>query len=391
MSPPDAPPPLLLVSQFFPPAVGGSAVLFENVYSRLGRDVHVLTDPRSSPGPAGPQGAFRIHHAPLATPHWGLLHPAGLIHHARTAARIRRAAPSGAAVHCARVLPEGVAAWMARKTGGPRYVCWSHGEDLATASLSRDQKLTTQLVLRGADASLANSRNTADLLRGLGVPEREICVAYPGVDCERFRPDVDGGPVRRRLGLGPEDPLLLSVGRLQRRKGQDLVIRAMAELAAELPRLRYAVVGTGEEETPLRELAAASGVADRVVFAGKVDDDDLPSWYAASDVFVLANRREGADIEGFGIVFLEAQAMERPVIAGASGGPPEAIADGETGFLVNGTDASELAAVIRRLAGDEALRARMGRAGRERVRTRFTWERAAAAVEELTRRLEAGR
>jgi phosphatidylinositol alpha-1,6-mannosyltransferase len=278
---------------------------------------------------------------------------------------------------------------MARRAGGPPYVCWSHGEDLATAGLSRELKLVTRMVLRGAAASLANSRNTAALLRNLGVPESGIRVAHPGVDAARFHPGVDGTAVRRRLALGEEDVLLLSVGRLQLRKGHDLTIRAVAQLAAELPRLRYAIVGTGEEEARLRELARAAGVADRVTFAGSVGDEDLPAWYAAADVFVLANRREGEDIEGFGIVFLEAQAAERPVVAGSSGGAPEAIADGETGMLVSGTDAAELAAVLRRLAASRELRARMGSAARERVRSRFTWEHAAAIVGELVRDLEA--
>lgn len=391
MPPRDVPSPLLLVSQFFPPAVGGSAVLLANVYSRLGRTVRVLTDPDSSPSPDGAQGPFDVRHVRLATPHWGLSHPGGLLHHLRTARAIRKAAAPGEPVHCARVLPEGVAAWLARATGGPRYVCWSHGEDLATAALSRELKLVTRLVLRGAAASLANSRNTAGLLRALGVPEDGIRVAHPGVDAARFHPGVDGTPVRRRLSLRDGDCLLLSVGRLQLRKGHDLTIRAVAQLAGELPGLRYAIVGSGEEEARLRALAAETGVADRVMFAGKVPEEELPAWYAAADVFVLANRREGEDIEGFGIVFLEAQATERPVVAGDSGGVPEAIADGETGFLVGGTDVGELAAVLRRLAGSAELRARLGRAGRERVRTGFTWDRAAAVVAELVRDLEARR
>jgi phosphatidylinositol alpha-1,6-mannosyltransferase len=168
-------------------------------------------------------------------------------------------------------------------------------------------------------------------------------------------------------------------------------VRAVARLAADLPGLRYAIVGTGEEEPRLRALAAEAGVADRVAFAGKVPEEELPAWYAASDVFVLPNRREGEDIEGFGIVFLEAQATERPVVAGASGGAPEAIADGSTGFLVGGTDAEELAGVLRRLADSPELRARLGRAGRERVRSGFTWERAAKVVADLVREMEARR
>jgi len=381
---------LLLVSQFFPPAVGGSAVLLANVYSRLGRGVTVLTDPDSSPGPEGPRDPFTIRHAPLATPRWGLLDPPGLLHHLRTARTIRRLArPRPAIVHCARVLPEGVAAWIARQAGGPPYVCWSHGEDLATAGLSRDLTMTTRLVLRGGAAALANSRNTAELLVGLGVPAGEVHVAYPGVDPDRFRPDVDGSAVRARL-LGDASVLLLSVGRLQRRKGHDLVIRALAALGESASAFRWVVVGTGEEEPTLRRLARDLGVEERIVFAGKVSDEELPAYYAACDVFLLPNRREGEDIEGFGIVFLEAQATARPVIAGSTGGAPEAVADGETGILVGGTDVEELAEALRRLAGSEELRRRLGEAGRRRVREEFSWERSASVVRDLLAAMETG-
>jgi phosphatidylinositol alpha-1,6-mannosyltransferase len=275
-----------------------------------------------------------------------------------------------------------VAAWLARIAGGPRYVCWSHGEDLATAATSRELTLTTKLVLRGASRALANSRNTAALLERFGVAPGDVRVAYPGVDPARFRPDVDGAAIRRRLGA-ERDPLLLSVGRLQRRKGHDVAIRALAALAPRLPSLRYAVVGTGEEQDSLRRLAEECGVADRVHFEGAVSDADLPAYYAACDVFVLPNRKEGEDIEGFGIVFLEAQASARPVIAGRSGGAPEAVSDGETGLLVAGEDVGELARAVEQLISSAELRAKLGAAGRVRVLRDFTWDRAAAVVKAL--------
>ncbi|HMB69542.1 MAG TPA: hypothetical protein VKU85_09520, partial [bacterium] len=118
---------MLLVTELFPPAVGGSAVLYENVYSRIPQvDVHVLTDPATSAAPAGVSGPFHVEHAPLHTPHWGLLNAAGLRHHWAVASVIRRRARElGATVHCGRALPEGVAAWIARRRGGRPYVCWA--------------------------------------------------------------------------------------------------------------------------------------------------------------------------------------------------------------------------------------------------------------------------
>jgi phosphatidylinositol alpha-1,6-mannosyltransferase len=234
-------------------------------------------------------------------------------------------------------------------------------------------------VYRAASAVIANSANTQSLIVGLGLPAERVPVVHPGVDPTRFRPGVDGRSIRQALLRGG-DTVLLSVGRLQLRKGHDLVIEAVAALRDRLPGLRYAIAGDGEERGRLETLASARGVADAVTFMGPVPADDLPACYAACDIFVMPNRQEGADIEGFGIVFLEAAAAERPAIGGRSGGAPEAIEAGLTGLLVGGTDPQELAAVIERLAGDPGLRAALGRAGRERVVNGFTWDHAAARV-----------
>jgi phosphatidylinositol alpha-1,6-mannosyltransferase len=144
-------------------------------------------------------------------------------------------------------------------------------------------------------------------------------------------------------------------------------------------------VGTGEERPRLDALARELGVADRVVFAGEVPPGDLPAYYAACDVFLLPNRIDEGDIEGFGIVFLEAAASERPAIGGSSGGVPEAVADGLTGLLVSGTDADELAGCVRRLVSDKVLARRLGRAGRQRVLRSFTWDRAGRRIADVHR------
>ncbi|MBZ0269219.1 glycosyltransferase, partial [bacterium] len=176
--------PLLLVTELFPPAVGGSAVLYENVYSRLScPGVHVLTDPVTSATPEGPGDPFSIIHTTLRTRHWGLLDFSGTAHHWRVAGAIRRIGRErGAMVHCGRALPEGVAAWMSRLRGGPEYVCWAHGEDVATANTSRELTFVMGRVFSGAAGVLANSRNTARTLEELGVDGARIHVAYPGVD-----------------------------------------------------------------------------------------------------------------------------------------------------------------------------------------------------------------
>jgi phosphatidylinositol alpha-1,6-mannosyltransferase len=378
---------VLLLSELFPPAVGGSAVLLEGIYSRLAADVCVLTDGPGASASSRRQGPFDVFQQPLATPNWGLSDMSGLRHHVRVAARVRSLMPRGrGVVHCARALPEGLAALLSRLTGGPQYVCWAHGEDLMTALASREFTLLTKLVFGGAAAALANSRNTASLLSSFGVPDRKIHVVHPAVDADRFHPKVDGRAVRRRFAPGDDDIVLLSVGRLQRRKGHDVAIEAVAALRRELPGLRYVIAGDGEERARLEGLVAQRGVGDRVFFAGIVPDEELAAHYAACDIFLLPNRIDQGDIEGFGIVFLEAAASGKPTIGGDSGGVPEAIERDVTGLLVDGSVGAVMGA-IRALAGSEERRRRFGIAGRVRADGCFSWQRAAKAVGALQARL----
>jgi len=380
---------LLLLTELFPPAIGGSAVLFHGIYSRL-RDAHVrvLTERREPPSNSQPSGSFDIFPGAIATKRWGLCHPLALLHHLRVALQIRRLASRRSVIHCARALPEGVGAMLCRLLGGPRYVCWAHGEDLALADGSREYTWLTKLVYRHADAALANSRNTADMLANLGTPREKIRLVYPAVDPDRFHPGVDGSAIRARYA-GRDDIMLLSVGRLQRRKGHDVAILAMASLRHELPRLRYVIAGDGDERPRLEQLVKDEGLGDRVFFAGAISDDELPAHYAACDIFLLPNRIDNGDVEGFGIVFLEAAASGKPVIAGNSGGVPEAVERDSTGLLVDGACVAEVAEAIRRLAFSEAERQRLGAAGRVRARDRFSWGSAADTVSHLQAQLTA--
>jgi phosphatidylinositol alpha-1,6-mannosyltransferase len=371
---------VLLVSEVFPPAIGGSGVLLENVYGRLaGTTTIVLTD-GDVRQPVDIRGGLRVHHVDMRAPDWGVRRPVCLRRHVRLARAIRRLSRGTAIVHCGKALPEGLSAWLAHRAGGPPYVCWTHGEELGFASTSRELTWLSRLVLRGARAVVANSRHTRTLLTSRwGVPDANVHLVYPGVDSERFRPDGDDGGLRGRFARGDEF-VLLSIGRLQRRKGHDTVIAALPAVRECVPNVRYLIVGDGPERESLQALAEAKGVSHLVHFVGAVPEPDLPKWYRVADLFVLPNRIDGADFEGFGIVFLEAAASGLAVIAGRSGGAPEAIDEGVTGCLVGGTDPLELASAIVGLASSPTRRAQMGRAGRQRVEREFSWD---AAVRRL--------
>lgn len=359
---------ILLLTELFPPAIGGSAVLFGEVYSRLGDTrVSVLSDG-------------------VGMADYGIRDPRSLWQYLRLAFRLRKSARGMAMIHCGRALPEGVAAWLCRRSGGPPYACWAHGEDIATALTSRELTLMMRKVYAGAEVVFANSVNTRRMLRELGIADDRIDVVYPGVDTQRFRPDIDAADLRRRLAPSGET-VLLSVGRLQTRKGHDLMIQAVRLLTREGDRkLRYVIVGDGLDRARLETLVDECGVRDYVTFIGEVTADQLPRYFAACDVFVLPNRIEQNDVEGFGIVFLEAAASGKPTVGGRSGGVPEAVADGVTGLLVGGTDAGELATTVARLMDSEPLRRSLGEAGRARAVSEFSWESAADRVSKAHRR-----
>jgi phosphatidylinositol alpha-1,6-mannosyltransferase len=237
-----------------------------------------------------------------------------------------------------------------------------------------------RVVYAGASVIFANSKNTRRMLLDLGVDAERVDIVYPGVDTERFRPDIDASEIRRHVAPHGET-VLLSVGRFQARKGHDLVIQAVRTLTRWGYRsLRYVIVGDGQERSRLEALVDQCGVREFVTFRGEVSAELLPKYYAACDIFVLPNRIEQTDVEGFGIVFLEAAASGKPAIGGTTGGVPEAVANDVSGLLVNGTDVEELASTIARLMDDEPLRRNLGAAGRARAVRDFRWDCAAQRV-----------
>jgi phosphatidylinositol alpha-1,6-mannosyltransferase len=370
---------ILLVTELFPPAVGGTPELFLNVYKRLAEfGVTVLTE---GTGEDVLAGGMRVLRRPIAARHWGMMSASGASQYFRTARHVRRLARrEHTVIHCARALPEALAARLSVIGGSTKYICWAHGEEVAYARTSRELQALTRVAYRGAAAVCANSANTAAMVRSFGVRDDLVRVVYPGVDSERFAAKAPGAEAIRRRFVSGDELMLLTVGRLQRRKGHDLVIDALATIRDPHRSFRYVIIGDGEERTRLEELVRGHSLESRVTFVGKVGPDALPAYYAAADIFVHPNRTEAGDFEGFGIVFLEAAAAGLPVIAGDSGGAPEAVADGQTGMLVSGTDVEELRRAILALADDRELRMSFGRAGRERAAQAFSWDRAAAMV-----------
>jgi phosphatidyl-myo-inositol dimannoside synthase len=213
---------------------------------------------------------------------------------------------------------------------------------------------------------------------------RDMPVLPSGIDTVRFRPDVSDRAVRTRHGLG-DAPVVCCVSRLVARKGQDMLIRAMARMRQAVPDVRLLIVGSGPYEGTLRELAKRTGVEDRVVFSGAVSYEELPAYFRAGNVFAMPCRSRwfGFDIEALGAVFLQGASVGRPVIVGGSGGAPEAVKDGVTGFVVDPTSPTAIADAIVPLLRDPARADAMGRAGAEWVHSEWTWEHKTKRLQQL--------
>ena len=204
---------------------------------------------------------------------------------------------------------------------------------------------------------------------GLRVPPMERLPAR--VDMKRFHPHVDVAPVRERLGLSTDDRVILCFGRLVARKGIHRVIDALEEIARHVPSAVLVVAGAGPEEHNLRRQAEASRA--RVIFAGRVPEADAPAYYALADVFTLpvADRYFGCEVEGLGVVMLEAAACGTPSVIGTSGGSPETVVDGRTGYVIDARDRSALAEAIAAILEDPERRSAMGAAARSFVEEEF--------------------
>jgi phosphatidylinositol alpha-1,6-mannosyltransferase len=236
----------------------------------------------------------------------------------------------------------------------------------------------------GASLLMAVSSWAAEHLRAAVGPGPRIELVPPGIDADLFHPEVSDKAVRRRHGLG-DAPVICCVSRLTLRKGQDRVIRALPRIAEEFPDVRFLIVGSGPDDERLRGLAHRVGLAERAVFTGEVAYDELPGYFRAGQVFAMPcrSRKWGLEVEAFGSVFRQASAVGRPCVGGDSGGAPEAVIDGETGLVVDGTDGDEVAEAILTFLRDAELAAKMGRAGADRVHREFTWPALSARLRGL--------
>ena len=260
-----------------------------------------------------------------------------------------------------------------------RRMIYMHGEEITTVDGYDDDFHRRRRYIRGAHAIVAVSRFTRDATARLGGTDvaPRIALIENGVDPRRFRPGPKRADLLEFYGLTGAF-VFVSVCRLLEKKGVDHALTAFAGLAAAFPRARYLVVGDGPYRPRLEALAAELGVADRVIFTGLVAEEELVDHYRLGDVFVMPNRElANGDTEGFGLVFLEANACGLPVVAGCAGGSPDAVTDGENGLVVDGRDVVAVEGAMRRMISGSGLRAGLAARG-VAVATAADWRGKAA-------------
>ena len=275
---------------------------------------------------------------------------------------------------------------LRRRAGITWAVAQTHGHEVGWAALPGG-RAALKRIARGVDVVTYLSEYQRVRLAPLMQGRTTMRHLAPGVDVEKFRSDVDGTAVRDRYGLG-ERPVVVCVSRLVPRKGQDTLIRAFPDVVRQVPDAMLLIVSGGPYRDKLKALARDSGVGEHIVFTGSVPYDELPTYYAAGDVYAMPCRTRGRvlDVEGLGIVYLEASASGKPVVAGDSGGAPDAVLDGETGYVVGGRDVTTLAKRLVELLDDRALAAGMGAAGRAWAEAEWRWDLQAARMSELLER-----
>ncbi|MEO7979359.1 MAG: glycosyltransferase family 4 protein [Sporichthyaceae bacterium] len=275
-----------------------------------------------------------------------------------------------------------MASALKKRAGVRRTVATTHGHEVWWAKAPGTRQLLRRIGETNDVVTYLGEFTRSQIAKALSPDAAARMVQLtPGVDTDAFNPSVDGRPVRDRYGLG-DRPVIVCVSRLVERKGQDTLIRALPEIQREVPDAAVLLVGDGPMRTTLVRLAAQCGVVDDVVFTGAVPWVDLPPYMAAGDVFCMPcrTRKLGFEVEGLGIVYLEASATGLPVVAGNSGGAPETVADGSSGLVVDGTSTASVTSALAHVLRDRDVAQAMGRAGRERVVASWTWTGASAAL-----------
>lgn len=358
----------LLITIDFPPQKGGVATYLSNVCHNLDREkIVVLANEHKDSEHFDHRQPYKIIRAKLFYP-W--FWPAWLRTLRQTKKVIRREKIEQILI--SHILPMGYICLMLKLP----FIVSLHGYDVLAAQKTPWKKYWLLKILNRAKAIIVNSKFTENEVLKLGITADKITIVYP---CPNIKPEdlipAERQALKTELELHGKK-VLLSVGRMVPRKGFDKVIEALPEVIEKIPNLVYLLVGNGKKYLDeLEVLAIQNQVLDHVTICEDIPDTNLPSFYDMADVFIMPARQIGSDVEGFGIVYLEANSFGKPVIAGKSGGAGEAVIYGETGILVDPDNVSQIAKAIINLMTDQEYALKLGANGKARVADKFQWSK----------------
>lgn len=368
----------LLLAENWPPRVGGIENYLTNIVIHLKGEVDVIAPPaRAFSFPA------RVIRKRFF---WPVVRPAWLPLFIWLYRRARKEKYD--VVLCGKALFEGLVGYYLKKRLGIPYVIFTYAMEVEEWSQEASERKKLVKVLTNADRVVHINEVTKRTLLELGVREEQLVKIWPGVD-ERFWRKVNEKDLGRVLQIyNVKRPYILTVARLIARKGIDVLIEAFSRLdQTKFGDVNLVIVGEGEEEKELKKLAGHLFVEENVKFLGLVPDEHLPALYQGARLFALTPRRLEEDMEGFGIVYLEAAAAGKPAVATDTGGVKEAVKAGYTGLVVPPEEPAAVRAVLERLLSDDKLRQRLGRQARARAKEEFAWPKRIAQAQEMLTKL----
>ena len=364
---------ILLVTNDFGPRTGGIETFVIGLLERItGHEVTVFTSQQGETSEYDQQWLDKFgvrvirDRSKILLPSW----------------RVTRAVKKVVASHNIEIVVFGAAAPLAlmssalRKSGVKKIIALTHGHEVWWAkifpfnlAIKRIGKGVDHLTYLGEFTRQAISKALTDK------SAKEMVKIAPGIDTAHFIPQPDGMQKRKELGL-QDKKIIISVGRLVHRKGQDKLIEAMPEVLRKIPNAHLLIVGEGPYKNHLEKLVNKLSLKENITFAGRIMYDRLPSYLSAADLFAMPSRSRffGLEVEGLGIVYLEASACGIPVVAGNSGGAPDAVLEGVTGFCVDGTNVAEIASAVIEICSDAERASHMGAAGRNWIVDQWRWD-----------------
>lgn len=272
------------------------------------------------------------------------------------------------------ILPTGTVLYLINKIFKIPYFVSTHGLDIMNTKKSFVKKYLTKKILNNAKFVTANSEYTKELLSEIVNDKDRIKIIYPGVNLEFKNIDENLKEITKKEYNLKNRKIVLTVGRVIKRKNQEAVINIIKSLKTEIPEILYIIIGNGDDLKHLKSLVKLYNLENNVMFLNNIENEMLPYFYNLCDIFIMISKTSKDDVEGFGIVYLEAGLFKKPVIASSNGGAKEAVLDKKTGLLIDENDSEKLEQYIRKLLLDDNFAKELGENAYIRIKEEFLWK-----------------